>query len=104
MTGDTPSRQDFANWNGKPFFEGHPLEGRHVYILKTEEPRGFTAFGVMDDSRQLVFRVRGTEADLERFLNQMKAEDARVTYGTPPFDTKTGGDKSDSSTTKPGRK
>jgi hypothetical protein len=104
MTSEKPNRQDFSNWKGEPFFEGHPLEGRHVYILKTEEPRGFTAFGVIEDSRQVAFRVRGEEAELERFLNQMKVEDAHVTYGTPPFDTKTGGDKPDSSTTKPGRK
>ena len=96
--------QEFSKWDGTPFFEGYAAEGRHVYILLADEGRKFTAFGVVEALRRIVFKVTGTKAELERFLEQMKAEGAQVTYGAPPFDTKTGGDKPTSGSTKPGHR
>lgn len=101
MKGETLETQDFSTWNGKPFFDGYPEEGRHVYIVKSREQGIFTAYGALDDRKQVVFVVRGTLAQLDSFVAQVKAEGARVTYGLPPFDTNTGGDKS-TSTSRPG--
>ncbi|KFE70290.1 hypothetical protein [Hyalangium minutum] len=103
MTGESVEPLDFSKWDSKPFFEGYPEEGRHVYIVQSREEGSFTAYGVMDDQPQVIFVVQGSLADLDRFVAQVKAEGARVTYGMPPTDTNTGGDKA-GSTSRPGIK
>ncbi|HZH14544.1 MAG TPA: hypothetical protein VE057_09320 [Archangium sp.] len=103
MNGETPEAQDFSTWDGTPFFEGYPEEGRHVYLVKSREQDSFTAYGALDDPQQVIFVVRGTLAQLDSFVSQVKAEGARVTHGPPPFDTNTGGDKA-GSTSRPGIK
>lgn len=102
MTEQTSSRSDFSNWNGKPYFEEQPREGRHVYIVVSADT--FVAFGLMDDSEQTLFEVQGQKADLSRFLDEMRLEGAEVTFEPPPINTNTGGDKGATGTTKPGRK
>ncbi|MFL5345704.1 MAG: hypothetical protein ACJ8AT_12990 [Hyalangium sp.] len=101
MQGESLETQDFSTWDGTPFFEGHPEEGRHVYIVKSREEGTFTAYGALDDRQQVIFVVQGTLAQLDRFVAQVKSEGARVTHGLPPFDTNTGGDKA-SDTSRPG--
>ena len=103
MKGETMEAQDFSTWDGKPFFEGYPEEGRHVYVIKSREQGGFTAYGALDAQEQVIFVVRGTLAQLDSFVAQVKAEGARVTHGPPPFDTNTGGDKA-GGTSRPGIK
>jgi hypothetical protein len=89
-----PPIQEFSSWNGTPFFEGYLKEGRHAYVIRTDEGEGFLAYGVLDPSNQCVFRVHGTEeSQLEKFVAEMRVEGAAVTYGAPPFDIQTGGDK-----------
>lgn len=104
MTGDMPMVLDFSQWKGEPFFKGLPEEGRHVYLVRNEASGTFLAFGVLDRERRIVFKVRGKEEDLERFLAQVRTEGASITNGAPPFDTNTGGDKPGSDTTRPGRR
>ncbi|HEX5750687.1 MAG TPA: hypothetical protein VFZ09_30955 [Archangium sp.] len=101
MQGESLETQDFSTWDGSPFFEGHPEEGRHVYIVKSREEGTFTAYGALDDQQQVIFIVQGTLAQLDRFVAQVKSEGARVTRGLPPFDTNTGGDKAND-TSRPG--
>lgn len=103
MQGDSLEAQDFSTWDGTPFFEGQPEKGRHVYIVKSREEGTFTAYGALDDQEQVIFEVGGTLADLDRFVTQVKSEGARVTYGPPPFDTNTVGDKA-GGTSRPGIK
>jgi hypothetical protein len=96
FTGDPSENieaRDFSTWEGKPFFEGYSKEGRHVYIVRPHEQGGFTAYGLLDDSRQVIFEVQGTRTQLDRFVAQVRAEGARVTHGQPPFDIRLGGDK-----------
>ena len=93
--------QDFSTWDGTPFFEGSLEEGRHVYIVKSLEQGGFTAYGALDDQPWALFVVRGTLAQLDAFVAQVEQEGAQVTYGLPPFDTNTGGDKA-TTTSRPG--
>ncbi len=104
MTEANAGMQDFSNWNGEPFFtEGAPGE-RVVYIVRVGEEGAFRAFGALESAQRILFAVRGTtEAELQRFVAQMKTEGARVKFGAPPFDTNTGGDKPTSGS-KPGRK
>ena len=101
MKGEMLEAQDFSTWDGKPFFDGYPEEGRHVYIVKTQEHERFTAYGALDDQQQVIFVVRGSLGQLDGLVAQVKAEGARVTHGLPPIDTNTGGDKS-TSTSRPG--
>src|SRR5947209_1744872 len=102
MNHATVAVQDFSKWNGQPFFGGAPPHGRHVYIVRNEDG-SFLAYGTLDGTRRLLFEVRGAnEKELHRFLAEMKAEGAKVTYGAPPFDTGTGGDPPTSGSTKPG--
>jgi len=101
MQGESLETQDFSTWDGTPFFEGQPEEGRHVYIVKSRADGSFTAYGALDDQQQVIFVVKGTFAQLDDFLAQMKKEGVRVTHGLPPFDTNTGGDKA-SGTSRPG--
>ncbi|HVG63778.1 MAG TPA: hypothetical protein VNA24_34760 [Hyalangium sp.] len=83
---------DFSKWDGTPFFQAQPEEGRHVYVVRKGEGT-FDAYGVVEPDPRYIFRVRGTsEADLERFVAQVKSEGAEVTYG-PPYETKNGGEK-----------
>ena len=103
MPGSASGAQDFSDWDGRPFYEGQPSEGRHVYIIVSEEQGAFVAFGLMDGSQAVLFKVRGKVEELQRFLAEMQAEGAEVTYGAPPYNTNTGGDKAGSGTTKPGR-
>jgi hypothetical protein len=103
MQGESLETQDFSTWDGKPFFEGYPEEGRHVYIVKSREEGSFTAYGALDDQQQVIFVFQGTLAQLDRFVAQAQAEGAQVTYGPPPTDTNTGGDKA-GSTSRPGVK
>jgi len=49
--------QDFSRWNGTPFFEGHPKQGRRVYLDRREDK--FVAYGVIEPNPQCVFQVRG---------------------------------------------
>lgn len=94
MSAELPPVQDFSRWDGTPFFKDAPAEGRRVYVVRTSEEGAFLAYGVIEPDQRYVFRVRGdNEGELERFLEQMKAEDAAVTHGPPPFETNTGGDK-----------
>lgn len=104
MRVDEPRSQDFSEWDGTPFFQDVSSEGRRVYVLRSEADGSFTATGRLDVSSEDLFTVRGRLEDLDRFLEEMKVEGAAVTYGAPPLDTATGGDKAGSSTTKPGRK
>lgn len=84
--------QDFSRWDGTPFFTGHPEQGRRVYLDRREE--GFMAYGVIEPEPRYVFRVRGAnKEELQRFIQQVKAEGADITHGPPPFEVKTGGDK-----------
>lgn len=102
MTEQTASRSDFSNWNGQPYFQGQPREGRHVYIVVSADT--FVAFGLMDGSERTLFEVQGQKAELPRFLDEMRLEGADVTFEPPPINTNTGGDKGTTGTTKPGRK
>jgi hypothetical protein len=88
--------QVYSKWRGKTFFVGR----RHVYVVMSRS--GFTAFGALDDLKQVVFKVQGTRAEFPRFREQVESEGAKVTRGIPPFDTNTGGDKSGSGTDRPG--
>jgi hypothetical protein len=101
MKGESQETQDFSTWDGTPFFEGYPEEGRHVYIVKSREQGSFTAYGALDDQQQAIFEVQGTLAQLDDFVAQVEKEGAKVTYGLPPFDTNTGGDKA-TTTSRPG--
>ncbi|WP_395850888.1 hypothetical protein [Cystobacter fuscus] len=101
MKGESIGVQDFSTWDGTPFFEGYPEEGRHVYIVKSRAEGSFTAYGALDDQQQVIFELKGTLAQLDSFEAQVKKEEAQVTYGLPPFDTNTGGDKA-VSTSRPG--
>ncbi len=103
MRADEPKVLDLSEWDGTPFYQGAPLEGRRVYIVKSEEAGTFLAFGMLEGSREVLFKVRGRLEDEERFLAQVRSEGAAVTFGAPPLDTNTGADKGGSSTTKPGR-
>jgi hypothetical protein len=103
MQGESLETQDFAKWDGTPLFEGYPEERRHVYIVKSREEGSFTAYGTLDDREQVIFVVQGTLEQLDRFVTQVKEEGAKVTYGPPPTDTNTGGDKA-SNTSRPGIK
>jgi hypothetical protein len=93
MPAGLPPIQDFSKWDGTPFFQGYPAEGRRVYVVKTNEEGAFLAYGVMEPSQQFVFRVQGTGSELGRFETQVTAEGASITHGPPPFETQTGGDK-----------
>lgn len=93
MQGESLEVQDFSTWDGEPFFEGYPEEGRHVYIVKSREEESFTAYGVMDGQTEVIFEIKGPLAQLDRFVEQVSSEGAQVTYGLPPSDTNTGGDK-----------
>lgn len=94
MPVEMPSIQEFSSWNGTPFFQGSPEGGRRAYVVRTDEGEGFLAYGVIEPSNQFVFRVHGTdESQLEKFVAEMRAEGAGVTYGAPPFEQQTGGDK-----------
>ncbi|WP_309896733.1 hypothetical protein [Archangium sp.] len=101
MKGESLEPQDFSTWDGTPLFEGQPEEGRHVYIVKSRADGSFTAYGALDDQQQTLFVVKGTLAQLDDFVAQVKKEGARVTHGLPPFDTNTGGDKA-TTTSRPG--
>ncbi len=103
---DSGSRSiDFSQWDGKPFFEGYPEEGRTVYVVRLEQGAKFVAYGAIAPAREVIFTVRGQGSDLERFLSQVQAEGAKVVHGPPPFGTNTGGDPSEPSTGgKPGRR
>lgn len=96
--------QEFSSWDGTPFFEGYPEQGRRVYLDRQED--GFMAYGVIEPKPQCVFQVHGSnEEELKRFLAEVKAEHAHVTRGLPPFEVKTGGDKPpDTDLTPPGYK
>jgi len=93
---------DFTQWDGTPFFEGAPAHGRHAYVIKGEGT--FTAYLTIDGTHRLLGEVEGTSSLLDKFLEEMKAEGAHVSYGSPPFDTNTPGDKPQSGSTKPGQK
>ncbi|WP_199243295.1 hypothetical protein [Vitiosangium sp. GDMCC 1.1324] len=101
MQDESLEPQDFSTWDGTPFFEGYPEEGRHVYIVKSRAQGNFTAYGALDDQDQAIFVVQGTLAQLDAFVAQVEKEGAQVTYGLPPFDTNTGGDKAET-TSRPG--
>lgn len=101
MQGEALETQDFETGDGTLFFEGYPQEGRHVYIVKSLEQGSFTAYGALDEEEQVVFVVKGTLAQLDDFVTHMEKEGAKVTYGLPPFDTNTGGDKAPN-TSRPG--
>ncbi len=103
MKVDAPRAQDFSDWDGTPFFEGYPSEGRRVYIVMSEEGARFEAYGRLDGSNEDLFKVQGRGEERERFLEVVRGEGAAVTYELPPYDTGTGGDKGASSGTKPGR-
>lgn len=93
--------QDFSAWTGTPpFFEGFPEKGRHAYVARKETT--FVAYLAQDIARQVIGEVKGKLSDLDRFLAEMKREGAHVSYGAPPFDTNTGGEKPISQETKPG--
>ncbi|OJH33903.1 hypothetical protein [Cystobacter ferrugineus] len=102
MTEKTSNVHDFSDWTGSPFYDGQPSEGRHVYIVVSSEGT-FVAFGMLDGSEHVLFEVKGLTSDLQRFLDEMQVEGAEVTFGTPPINTNTGGDKATTGTTKPGR-
>jgi hypothetical protein len=94
MPSELPPFQDFSKWDGTSFFKDDSNGGRRVYVVKKNEQGVFDAYGVIEPNNQFVFRVRGTSAsELEKFVAEMKIEHAPVTYGTPPFETQTGGDK-----------
>ncbi len=94
MPAEMPSIQEFSSWDGTPFFQGYPAEGRRAYVVKNNEGGDFLAYGVIEPSNHLVFRVHGTDtSQLEKFVAEMRAEGSAVTYGAPPFETQTGGDK-----------
>lgn len=95
MQGESLRTQDFSTWDGTPFFEGYSEEGRHVYIVKSRETGNFTAYGALDDQQQGIFVVQGRLTQLEDFVVQVEREGSQVTYGLPPFDTNTGGDKAE---------
>jgi len=99
----TAEKQIFAPWYGQPLFHGAPLNGRHVYIVRNEETGFFHAYGTLDGTHSLFFKLQGHETRLEDFVAEARAERAQVTYGLPPFDTNTGGDKPASDTTRVGR-
>ncbi|OJT23599.1 hypothetical protein BO221_16490 [Archangium sp. Cb G35] len=101
MPGGASSILDFSSWDGTPFFEGKPAKGRHVYVVKKENG-AFLAYGVVEPAPRYVFQVRGSTTDeQERFLAQVEREGAVVTFGLPPFETKTGGDKPPTSSDTP---
>lgn len=102
MQGESLESQDFSAWDGTPFFEGQPEKGRHVYIVRSKKEGTFTAYGALDGQAQVIFEVRGTLADLDRFVAQVKTEGAKLTYG-PPLDTNPVGDKA-GGTSRPGIK
>jgi len=93
---------DFSKWDGTPLFEGAPAKGRHAYVAKGEST--FNAYLGLDGASHALARVQGPMSLLERFLEEMGAEGAHVSYGSPPFDTNTPGDKPQPGSTKPGGK
>ncbi len=85
-----PPIQDFSSWDGTPFFKDAPVEGRPAYVVRQGDRGDFLAYGAIDQSKQVVFRVSGTGASQqEKFLAEMQVEHATVTYGPPPFETQT---------------
>lgn len=93
--------RDFSKWDGKtPFFAGQPEKGRHAYVERKKTI--FLAALALDLERRVIGEVKGKLADLDRFREEMKSEGARVSYGSPPFDTDDGGEKPGSQETKPG--
>lgn len=93
MPNGTPLELDFSQWDGKPFFENQPQEGQHFYMV--ERAHGaFLAYGFAKPQPRYLFLVRGANADeRQRFLAQMKTEGALLADGTPPVETKSGGEK-----------
>jgi hypothetical protein len=103
MAGTGEQVQDFSKWDGTtPFFQGTTDQGRHAYVMKSETT--FDAYLALDAVREVIGMVTGSLSQMDRFMAQMKLEGAHVSYGTPPFDTNTGGEKPISDTTKPGRR
>jgi hypothetical protein len=101
MSEKAPLTLDFSRWDGTPFFEGQPEQGRCVYVVRKEEG-AFLAYGVVQPEPRYVFLVRGsTEDELQRFRAQVGNEGATVTYRMPPFEVKTGGEKPPPTTTTP---
>ncbi|MFP2925389.1 hypothetical protein ACLESO_09250 [Pyxidicoccus sp. 3LG] len=90
-----------SRWNGRPFFKGYPEEGRHVYVVKSRRRGRFTAYGVLDEEGRVLFEVRGPLARYDDFEARVEAEGALVTFGLPPFETNTAGDKAPT-TSRPG--
>ncbi|MBN8230452.1 hypothetical protein JYK02_23345 [Corallococcus macrosporus] len=100
MHGKALKPQVYSKWDGRPFFEGQPEEGRQVYIETSL--KGFVGSGVMDGVDRILFEVHGTHSERPSFEAQVRSEGAAVFLGPPPTDTNAGGTKAGSGTDRPG--